>query len=234
LKKAMFCPSCGSDKGPFFKGLCRECFTSQSKLLSVSDKINAEHCDQCNRIKVSGKWMEQSEKNVLALLEKKIKVKDLQNPKLSIELKPVDGKTLAIVTAKGLLDNSPVELQAKTLLVPDEVQCNDCMLLKSNYFEATLQLRFQQAPIGNEMEKVLEKIEKILVSSRGQDSIAHIVGVSKNKNGLDVKIASNKAAKIVVKQLSKNAIEKVKTTSSLVGRTPQGKEKKRFTYCLRF
>ncbi|MDP6670290.1 MAG: NMD3-related protein, partial [archaeon] len=67
-----------------------------------------------------------------------------------------------------------------------------------------------------------------------KDSLAAIAQVVYHKKGFDVVIGSNRAAQKVVKKLSQTASEQVKKSSSLVGRDKAGKEKRRFTYCLRF
>ncbi len=49
-----FCPACGSEKGPFIQGLCRECFLQKQKLVEVPEKIEVTHCPVCNKIKLKG------------------------------------------------------------------------------------------------------------------------------------------------------------------------------------
>ncbi len=232
--KGMFCPSCGSTEGPFFKGLCKKCFLAQQHLIQVPAEIKIEHCKQCNRIKLEGKWVEQSEQALKEFLMKKIKLKELQEAKLSIELEFLDGNTLAIVGASGLLEGNRIGLEAKTLFVPVAIQCNDCTLLSSNYFEATLQIRFLRKAEEKEKQAVLHKINELLRSMKGEDMLASIVAVLDKKNGFDVLLASNNAAKRVVKALSAKTKERVKRSSSVIGRDRKGKEKKRFTYCIRF
>ncbi len=231
--KGMFCPNCGATKGPFIKGLCKQCFLNQNNLLLVPEEIKVEHCKFCNKIRLGGRWVEQGDKPLKNFLAKKAKVKELSGAKLSVSLEPLGETTLARVKAAGSIDGNKLSVEAKTLVVPSETQCDPCMRLRSDYYEAKIQVRFD-SPTEKGRQELLEKIAKQLESLKPRDSLASIAQVVYNKKGFDVIIGSNRAAQKIAKKLSQTALAPVKKSSSLVGRDKRGKEKKRFTYCLRF
>lgn len=229
----MFCPNCGATKGPFIKGLCKQCFLNQNKLLSVPEEIKVEHCKFCNKIMLGGRWVEQSDKALKGFLTKKAKPKELSGAKISVSLDPLGETTVAKIKATGSIDKNKISVEAKTLVVPQETQCDPCMRMRSDYYEAKIQVRFD-SPTDKGRQEILEKIDKQLESLRPKDSLASIAQVVYNKKGIDVIIGSNRAAQKVAKKLSQTALAPIKKSSSLVGQDKRGKEKRRFTYCLRF
>jgi nonsense-mediated mRNA decay protein 3 len=229
----MFCPSCGSTKEPFIKGLCKKCFLKQNKLLSIPEEIKIEHCKFCNKIRLGGRWVEQSEEALKNFLVKKPKLKEFSDVELSVSLEPLDETTIAKVKAVGIVDGNKISVEEETLLGSQETQCDPCMRMRSDYFEAKIQIRFD-SPTEKNRKEFLEKIDKQLESLKPKDSLAAIAQVVYHKSGFDVVIGSNRATQKVVRKLAQIALGPVKKSSSLVGRDKAGKEKRRFTYCLRF
>ncbi|MDP6670183.1 MAG: NMD3-related protein, partial [archaeon] len=140
--KGMFCPKCGSTKGPFVKGLCKECFLKQNQLLAIPEEIKIEHCKFCNKIRLGGRWVEQSEEALKNFLIKKAKVKEFSDAKVSVSLEPLNETTLAKIEVVGVIDGNKISVEAETLMSQQETQCDPCMRLRSDYFEATVQIRF--------------------------------------------------------------------------------------------
>ena len=230
----MFCPSCGSTKGPFFGGLCKNCFFHQKKIINLPDEIKVEHCGFCNKIRLRGKWTEQNEKSLKDFVKRKSKIKGLNDYSVKVSLEPMGEKTLAIAKATGLVEGNKASVEAKTIIVPVETQCDSCMRTRSDYVEAILQARFHEKTTVKEMTSLVSQITKIVEERSKKDSLASIANVVKKKNGFDVYLSSNNAAKQLVKTFQQKAKEPVKKSFKIVGRDKRGKIKKRFTYCLRF
>ncbi len=229
----LFCPNCGSTKGPFFKSLCKECFLKKKQMLQLLEEIKIEHCKFCGKIRVGGKWVEQTETVLKDFLKKKVKTKDLSDVKLAISLEPMGENTLALVKATGNIDGNRTSVETKTLLVSLETQCDPCMRLRSEYFEATLQLRFFR-PKQKQMQELLSEIEAITDSLKKKNSLASVVGVEMTKNGIDVMIGSAKAAQQIVRKLSKKTTVPTIKSFKLSGIDKHGRPNKKFTYSLRF
>ena len=231
--KGEFCPSCGETRGPFFKGLCKKCFTRQRKLIEVQEELKIEQCKFCNKIRIEGKWVEQNGKALKEFVAKKVKAKGIEGAKTSVSLEPLGETTLARVKVTGKVDGNPITIEAKTLLVALPTQCDACMRIRSEYFEATLQIRFSKEPSLGEKQKLLGKISEQVEELKKKDALAVIVDVVQRKQGFDILIASNKAAQKVVKKLASKVVGPVKKSFKLIGHDKKGKEKKKFTYCLR-
>ncbi|MAG22313.1 MAG: hypothetical protein CL943_03345 [Candidatus Diapherotrites archaeon] len=232
--KGMFCPECGSTKGPFIKGLCKNCFQRKQRIIQLPKRIKVESCKSCNRVRVGGKWTEQTEEVLKDSLSKKVKIKEMQKPVFSIELEPLNEKTLATIIAKGEIDGAEIEASAQTMLVSGGGQCDDCMKINSNYFEATIQIRFAKKPSEARKHALLQEMQGIIQPMVEKDLKARIINVVNQGNGFDVVFASHRAAQRIVKFFESETDQKSTRSFSVVGMEKTGKEKKRFTYCLRF
>jgi NMD protein affecting ribosome stability and mRNA decay len=133
----------------------------------------------------------------------------------------------ANVTAKGLIENTPVLAEYKTTISFPLMQCDACMKLKSNYFEATIQLRGEKAPAA------FNRLRQLLASLQKRDGLAAIVSATEKKNSIDAIVGSKKAAALAVKQLKKEFKTGATKTFKLIGVDRTGKQKKRATFAIR-
>jgi len=228
LQSKRFCPSCGKTSGPFIRGICKECFLKEHKLLILPEKLELQQCRDCNKILLRGKLAEPSEAALKEFVKKHVRVKELVNETITVELQQRNDSEIEFrVMAKGFLESIPLLLERNVLVRVQPVQCDCCMRLKSNYHEAKVQLR------GMKTEPAFNRLQELLKGLRKKDCLSAIVAVEKNKNGLDVLIGSRKAAATAVNQLKREFEAKVKTAFKLVGVDKKGKERKRVTFSVR-
>ncbi len=224
----LFCPSCGATDRLFVKGRCIQCFLKEYKVLQLPEKIELHRCKQCGKISLSGKMQNFDLAVLKQFIGKKTKIKELNDAVLIIDLKKLSETTYeANVTAKGLIENTPVLAEYKTTISFLAMQCDACMKLKGNYFEATVQLRGERAAAA------FNRLRQLLASLQKKDSLAAIVSVAEKKNSIDALVGSKKAAALAVKQLEKEFKTDAMKTFKLIGVDKTGKQKKRATFALR-
>ncbi len=232
--KGAFCPGCGSTKGPFYRGLCKDCFLHKKKVILLPEEIKIDHCKFCNKIRLSGKWLGQSELVLKRFLKKKAKISGLVDAKLSVSLEPMKDHTFAIVKASGQIDSNKITIEAKTILKPIETQCDPCMRVRSDYSEATIQMRFSESTGLAEREKALALLMGQIEGMQGRDPLSKVVHALENKKGFDVLVGSNKAAQSVVRKFEAKFGVKAIKSFKLAGTDHNGQRQRKFTYCIRF
>lgn len=203
-------------------------------VIALPAKIEVPHCKVCGKIRVKGKWLEQTGQNIKAIVEANLKLKQVSEPTVSVELKPLgDGTSIGFVSVAGKIAGEKVSLNAEALIIPKETVCNSCALLGANYFEAILQLRFKEKASGQMVQKALQEIERLASVLHKADSLARITGVEKAHNGLNIELGSKRAAKKIVEFFEKKHNAKIKSSFSLAGVNASGKERKRYTFLIR-
>ncbi|MFH1224684.1 MAG: NMD3-related protein [Candidatus Diapherotrites archaeon] len=232
-----FCPRCGKEGTPenFVRGFCSACYSMEHAIVSVPRVIPVEHCKRCGKVRLHGSWEEQEEEALRALAAASVKSKDLSEPRIGVELEPSEqGATVARVSISGKIDGSDVNVEKEILLRPQGALCDACMKLASDYYEATIQLRFEGRPLQAEIKERLQELEDALRPILREDALAVVVAVKKVQRGIDVLIGSKRAAKLAAEALAKKTGGKAKRSYSLVGVDKSGKPKTRQTYCVRF
>lgn len=165
------------------------------------------------------------------LIEKNTRILGLENPEFVFSFSPEEaGKIRAKATLKGEIDSIEIEQEKETILEFTGALCDSCMKAVSNYYEATIQLRFEKKEIG---EKIVAEIEKLLSSLSKEDLLAKIVSAKNQKHGIDLVLGSNKSASKIAKAIAnKYHARPVVSYKQAKGGT-RDKVKKRFTYCIR-
>jgi len=103
----------------------------------------------------------------------------------------------------------------------------------SNYYECTLQIRFDESPSSKQRRIVMDALNEFLDIRLAKDSLSRITGMQEDKKGFDVLIGSKTAGKEVALYLAKKFNSKIISSDSLVGLKSNGKPKKRLTFCIR-
>jgi len=232
-----FCPKCGATDKPLIKGFCLNCFLQDHpEIVQIDREIEFERCKKCGRIRVKGSWVEEREENLMEIVLSKLKLKEFSKPEIEIDFEWLDeasGNYKAEIKVKGEIDNQKVEVKRETLLKAKTVVCDPCMRLTSQYHEAILQIRGGKETAKKEFQDVLLQVNSLLATEEKKDSLAKVVELHWKKNGFDVWIGSKHAAKIVAEKLAKKFKSKVTVSSKLLGRDREGREKYRFTFCVR-
>lgn len=228
-----FCPKCGKKNGVFIKGFCKECFLQENKLLIFPEKMQFDLCRKCSKIKVQRNWVEVHSVELIDFIKSKVKTKDFEIQSIEAELEETDEKNFnALIEAKGLITGIPLLLRGAIKLQLLSGICDSCMKISSDYFEAVIQLRFNSA--HPEKQVVLNKFKQMIEEMNKKDPLSRIVKLIKLKNGFDLVLSSNRAAKISSEKIAKKFNAKIIRSFSVVGTDKTGREKRRYTYCVRF
>ncbi len=229
-----FCPKCGTGKGPFVKGFCKNCFLEKFPIVDLPEKIGIEFCKRCGKVRHRGKWEEQGEAVMEDIALSKLKAPDLQNPETEVSLKPnEDGTTLATIKIKAKYRGEEIELEKEALLKPVSGICDACMKISSNYHEAILQLRQEKTPSRKEADVLIAETKKALEGLRRGDDLARIVGTVTVPKGIDIMLGSKRAGKIVAQYFAQKDNSEIKRSHKLTGIDKSGKEKRRYSFCVR-
>lgn len=217
-----FCIKCGRSNTRLYKGLCKECFLEEYKLLEVPERIEVEVCAHCNAQLINGKWTGRG------VPEDEIIYRALEN---NIEKKVDDVIVdLEILQKRGTISSCLVRAKAKILgeeITQDfytevrlkKIVCPYCSKYKSGYYEAVIQLRADERSLGPEEIKEAEQIiEKTLQRLWGKDKLAYLAKKTMQKEGVDYYIGSYKAAKRVIAALREEFGGLVKESPKLMGR----------------
>ena len=125
-----------------------------------------------------------------------------------------------------MVQELPIEIK-KAITV-----CDSCMKLKSDYFEATVQIRFEGKLDYQRIHGEVQKAIQFLIAGQKEDPLSVLVSTKNDKHGVDLIIGSKKAGKDLANFLARDASTPVVATASLVGLL-NGKPKKKFTFCVR-
>ena len=233
MRQGNFCPLCGKTTGAFVKAICLGCHLEKKNPVQLQEKIPIQQCKNCGKTMFLGKMLPMDDESLKAIIGRRVKTRDLSDETHEISLERLqNGKISAHVVVKAMLSGIPVEIEKETILVPHSVNCDACMRLLSDYYEATIQLRAKEKG-RPDFQKILRRLQQLIRRQSGRDGLAAITRITKGANGFDITIGSKKAAYSAVMQLKKEFGGETKMSHTLAGVDKSGKTKKRFTFLLR-
>jgi len=233
MRQGNFCPLCGKTTGAFVKAICLGCHLEKKNPVHLQEKIPIQQCKNCGKTMFLGKMLPMDDESLKAIISRRIKTRDLSDETRDISLERLPtGKISAHVVVRATLAGVPVEIEKETLLAPRLVNCDSCMRLLSDYYEATIQLRAKEKG-HSDFQKILRRLQHLIRRQSGKNGLAAITRITKSANGFDVTIGSKKAAYSAVMQLKKEFGGETKMSHTLAGVDKSGKTKKRFTFLLR-
>jgi len=228
-----FCPRCGKETDNLVGKECLDCFLKDAKLFTIkSQKVNL--CKHCSKTIIKGHWEDFSEKLIEDDIISKVKINkeiNLENPKILVDLEKKDEREYeALVKVKGFVSGNLVEQEKVIAIMLGDTTCDACMKLNAEYREAIIQLRGKDLEESKQMMKIaLDLLDK----EREKDSLSGTSKVIKLKTGYDLWIGSKKAAVKVSRYMAKLYDVELKVSSKLIGQEQSGKQKYRFTFCVK-
>lgn len=203
-----FCPNCGRSTEKFYNNLCADCFLKKinvSKLLP--EKLTVYLCKECGRYYVNEKHFINLESATDNLLINLLKREELKSATYRI----TDGKI--IVTLRFAVDDTERIEEKEINLIRKETVCKFCIMKRSRYYRAILQIR---APKKIEQE-ILHDVESQIEKINSFDDLSFISATEKLKEGVDFYIGSKPAAQKVANLLKQKYNAKIKISPKLFG-----------------
>lgn len=168
-------------------------------------------CVSCDRFLVSGRWIDRLEPMLTKMFDRNVRLR-ASDP-------PLKGRIPKRIHLLLEVDDHELEID----LPARNQQCPRCSKRYSHYFEGELQLRG-----GNEHK--YDRAKELLESHGG-----YVKSVRERRDGIDVKVTSNKAILATLKDLGSEYIGTQAVSTTLHTRDRQsGKEKRRVTGLFRF
>jgi nonsense-mediated mRNA decay protein 3 len=229
-----FCPKCGSTQGPFLNSFCYSCYLEDHELIVVPDSFDIERCVKCGRTRLSGKWVAENNSFIAEFLEKKAKLKEMDDADISVEFEESPkGEQVAKITARGEVAGKKVTVSKIILINFKRVACPSCGKISGGYFEAKLQIRWD-SPRDIQKEKSLCLDLKRMLAVMGESNpMALVTEENELPNGRDIYIGSNKAARTALSTIKSKFGAKVLSSAKLAGIDEHGNERYRITYSVR-
>src|SRR3989338_8646209 len=210
----MVCISCGAS-GKLTNFLCSGCYSKD--LIELPSKIRLSICSVCGKIRLKGKYIEQSDSALAQALSKEIKVKKCSLKSIDAEL--IENFILLKITVSSLGNDFVFEKELPLKI--DGSSCANCTRLGGKYSEAFIQLRLKDK--NKEAEKIMLQMLKNLEKT---NPLASIFQAQEFKEGKNFELRSNKAAHKVAKYLKKRFSCELKISFSIVGRKEEEDIKK--------
>ncbi|MEW6294972.1 MAG: NMD3-related protein [Candidatus Diapherotrites archaeon] len=228
-----FCPKCGSKQKPFIKGFCMKCFLESKELIELPKELALEKCPHCSKFKLRNAWVEELWPSIEETVKSKVKALEGKIVSIEVSLKEErEEKITALAKIKMLAEGNPVQLLKEVPIKLSKVLCDPCMKLSSEYHESVIQIRFEREKEG-EWLSILEKMHEKLEPLSRKDSLAKITKIEKERKGYDLWIGSKRAGKILAEDLARKFNSKVTYSYTTIGVKDSGKQKKRYTFCVR-
>lgn len=235
MASGKFCYLCGKITEELDEGLCNSCYSKEKKIPCLPKTIEVEVCRGCSRY-YSGKWVAIKEPpNKMMKVISREAVKSRLEPELREFqgevriLKTVDrGKTivsdLEVELSKTLGAEPPTHL--RTSLKLKQTLCPVCSKRAGGYFEAIIQLR------AEDIDKILGEAFRVINRLYEKDQMAFVVDETRVKGGVDLKVGSGKAAKVVGTYFKTHFGARIKKSAKLSGKK-DGKNVYRKTILIR-
>ncbi len=189
----MFCIKCG--KNAVAGNFCRDCFLEREELFGI-ENFRMTMCNAC------GSYYDGPKKSEIGDAIKK-RMKAGHNMQLiSISYRKKGNRIIANIKCEGTIRSFKKTERKTTEIIVGSKQCDDCIKLSGNYYEAVLQIR------GAHKENMLNKIMKI-------SALRFVKPVD---NGYDVRFVKKKDAANIAGALAPKAAKTFKLVGEKGGR----------------
>jgi len=240
----LICPKCGKEKNKdlFIESVCRDCYLNKKQIIDLKVK-EITLCKKCGREKRKFMWQSVGEDEIQQYLEENLKI-DLPEYEInSIDLDFYKNKIIATVTVSGIVNNQKITSQESFNIALNSQYCDDCYKSISDYYQATIQVRYDNTTLERYKEElgkkslssyIIRMMENVIKEQRKEgDFLANIQKIEETKNGFNIYIGSKQQAIEFIKAMKPIFQYDRKDSSSLIGQDKTGKGKVRYTYLLR-
>lgn len=233
MKREQFCPRCGRTEKEvrFIEGFCRDCYLKEHSLLKLPNKITVTKCPHCLRLMFKGRQVDDTESSLEEIIKSEAReLNDFNALHSEVEFFREREYRKARLKVTGTIKGTKTEAEEVVTIEENSSACDDCNRIAGRYYEAILQVRFDEDSKKNP-DKVLEHVSKRLDEMRAKgERLAAITQVQRLKNGFDLFIGSKSAARKIADEIS---MDRKFTTASTIAGLRDGQIMYRMTYCVR-
>ncbi|MET1102359.1 MAG: 60S ribosomal export protein NMD3 [Pyrodictiaceae archaeon] len=235
----MRCAKCGRETDKLVDGrLCPMCYLEVYGLGKPPREIAITLCPQCGSYKFHGEWYESPDGGLeeiasmmfASLFKPTEHVASYRVEEVKLVKHP-EGRLLARVRVIGSFKGLG-ESYEKEYLVPIKIikqLCPNCFRRASGAPRAIVQIRSWSGRLsGDDRARVEEIIEEL-----GDNITSYIIGFEEAKEGLNIKLTEQTAARMLAAKLKSLLAAKVTESFKVIGRESNGRPKTRLTLSVR-
>jgi nonsense-mediated mRNA decay protein 3 len=228
-----FCPKCGTTSGIFIEQFCKKCYLEDHELVKVPKHISVKRCKRCEKILLSGKWVEASVYNLENFIKNKVKPKEMHMQYVGVKLLgPTEQGLEAIVEIKGKVAGVKLNVERHVHIEFIYTTCISCMRIASGYYEAIIQVRARPEQAA-QLEPIKTEIKRFMEALYQKDTLFGHVKFKSTQGGFDAIIGAKSSAKKLAVYLAKRYNATLSSNTKLVGVTRDGERRKRVIYLVR-
>lgn len=243
MVSARFCARCGKrveTQSSLLKGLCTDCYLEVYGFAELPRSINVTLCNGCGAYKAGGRWLPSPgdlggsiqaavEAELLPNVSPASEVSSLTLEELGIRMESSHTGSILARFSVVLRNGVKAEREAHIPLKVSYGLCPQCIRRAGKAYEAIIQVRGEGGRLSHrqwlEVERFLSTLPRRLAESIGE--------VEELREGVDLKVTDQGAARIIAAKLRERFAAKVVETHKVVGRRRDGKAKVRTTYSVR-
>ncbi len=224
----MICVLCGKE-GTAYRGMCSEC-AAESVKIEFPAKMEYTICPKCGAYRVNRKWVyDHQERALKKQMLSSVKLPDKAFSAGDPELKEVSDQMSEFNVTVTSDEGFSFTRSTQVIMRGSLESCPVCDRKSGSYFEAILQIRFEDPQNTDFLDDLLGEVGNVPDPSDPNQFISKFVQLPE---GIDVYLGSRKLAERMVKHISASYPGYRQNSKTIAGRK-DGKDIYRFTYMYR-
>ena len=233
-----FCPKCGTEIEKLYGTLCNDCFFEGFILSEIKSVIHIKICPSCKSVFDRNKWSDSHNIDEL-VIESVEKLLFIHNDAKVIEIyiEPIQRTphkyfVSIVVNATVMGTQISKKLNSEVRIVRES--CDRCSRMSAGYFEGIVQIRGTNRVLTDDEKKMCVDITNATLNQMQKKGVrlAFISNSIDFKDGIDLYIGSNSAARHICKAISSELGGTFSESPKLFGQR-DGKNIYRITFLIR-
>ena len=247
-----FCPRCGDPVErdpeidlPGVRGrqqqLCDACYFEGFDLVDAPDRVEVLVCSQCGAVHRGKRWVDVGAEDYTDIAIEEVSEElavhvDADEVAWAVDPEQVDPNTIRMhAHFSGVVRGTPVE---ETVVVPVKISrqtCTRCGRIAGDYYAGIVQVRAtDRTPSQKEIDRSVEIAHEVVAEMEATgDRDAFVTEVSENKNGVNIRVSTNKIGSKVARRIVEEFGGDVNDHETLVTEDEDGNEVYRVTFAIR-
>lgn len=226
------CPSCGRPlEGKGVRRLCPDCYVERYGVARLPETIRFVYCRDCGAYRYQGGWNE-------GLESAEDTLREYLHMVLTMRMKPTEaveeawvesielmqgfegpGLYTVLVTIAGRAGGRDLVERRTVSVEASQALCPRCTARSTGRgFEAEVRVRSTAGSLGGDVKAGVARVIR-----RNRSIAGFIVKVDESREGLDIYLTDQTAARMLAGKLRSEFSAEVKESYKLVGRQPSGK-----------